>query len=83
MALPQVALDFLSENARNTGSQPPKEGDDLFSMGALDSFALVDFITVLEQQCGIKVPDADVNAANFQTIAAIEAYVDSHRVEAS
>lgn len=79
MALPQTVLDLLSENARNNGTAPPQDGDDLFSTGALDSFALVDFVTLLEEQCGIKVPDADVNPANFQTILAIETYVDAHR----
>ena len=79
MALPQTVLDLLSENARNNGAEVPQDGDDLFQTGALDSFALVDFITLLEEQCGIRVPDADVNPANFQTIAAIEAYVDAHR----
>jgi acyl carrier protein len=83
MALPQTVLDLLSENARNNGAPPPQDGDDLFQTGALDSFALVDFVTLLEEQCGIKVPDADVNPANFQTILAIEAYVDAHRVEQS
>jgi acyl carrier protein len=48
-------------------------------MGVLDSFALVDFVTVLEQECGIKIPDSDVNPANFETIEAVESYVDAHR----
>lgn len=79
MALPQVVLDLLSENARNNDAAPPQDGDDLFKIGALDSFALVDFVALLEEQCGIKVPDADVNPANFQTIGAIETYVNGHR----
>lgn len=79
MALPQPVLDFLVENAQSNGAAPPQDGDDLFNMGALDSFALVDFVALLEEQCGIKVPDADVNPANFQTILAIETYVDTHR----
>lgn len=79
MALPQTVLDLLYENARSNGAAPPQDGDDLFTTGALDSFALVDFVTLLEEQCGIKVPDADVNPANFQTILAIETYVDAHR----
>ena len=47
MALPQGVLDFLNENAQNNGAGQPTEGDDLFKMGALDSFALVDFIEQL------------------------------------
>ena len=72
-------MNYLIENAQNNGAAAPKEGDDLFKSGALDSFALVDFVTLLEEQCVIKVPDADINPANFQTIDAIEAYVTAHR----
>ncbi len=79
MALPQGVRDFLNENAQNNGAEQPGASDDLFKMGVLDSFALVDFVTVLEEECGIKVPDSDVNPANFQTIEAIESYVEAHR----
>jgi acyl carrier protein len=47
----------------------------------LDSFALVDFIVVLEEHCGISVPDAEVVPHNFRTIEAIEEYVDSRRTD--
>lgn len=79
MGLPQGVLDFLNENAENNGAKQPAAGDDLFKMGALDSFALVDFIGVLETETGVKVPDADVKATNFQTLEAIEGYVDAHK----
>jgi len=79
MALPQGVLDFLNENAQNNGAGQPTEGDDLFKMGALDSFALVDFIGVLESETGISVPDADVKPANFQTLEAIDGYVASRK----
>ena len=79
MALPQGVTDYLNENAQNNGAQPPQSGDDLFKAGVLDSFALVDFIGVLETETGISVPDSDVKAANFQTLEAIERYVESRR----
>lgn len=79
MALPPPVMEFLNENARNNGGQPCTDGEDLFKSGALDSFALVDFVTLLEQNCDIQVPDADVVAANFKTISAIEDYVAAHR----
>jgi acyl carrier protein len=79
MALPQGVMDFLNENAERAGAEQPKSADDLFQAGVLDSFALVDFVTVLEEQCGIRVPDQDVNPANFQTIEAIERYVEAHK----
>lgn len=81
MSLPQAAISFVNENAESNGAEHPHHGDDLFKMGALDSFALVDFVTVLEEHCGIHVPDADVTPANFRTIEAIEHYVESRRLE--
>jgi acyl carrier protein len=76
MPLPQPVIDFLNESAQTAGAAAPSREDDLFKLGALDSFALVDFLGVLEEHTGIKVPDADVNAVTFQTIEKIEAYVE-------
>ncbi|HEX8653270.1 MAG TPA: acyl carrier protein [Pyrinomonadaceae bacterium] len=79
MALPQGVIDFLNESAQSNGAEQPRAGDNLFKMGVLDSFALVDFVTVLEQECGIRIPDSDVNPANFETIEAVESYVQAHK----
>jgi acyl carrier protein len=79
MALPQKVLDYLNENAQREGLEQPKAGDDLFRLGVLDSFALVDFISVLEEECGIKVPDGDVNPGNFQSLDAIERYIETRK----
>jgi acyl carrier protein len=81
MSLPTAAIEFVNENAESNGANEPGRADDLFKLGALDSFALVDFVTVLEEHCGISVPDADVNPANFRTLEAIERYVTSRRAE--
>jgi acyl carrier protein len=81
MALPQATLDFLNENARLNGLVQLVGGEDLFQSGALDSFALVDFVTVLEEHCGVRIPDAGVIPENFRTVAAIEAYVNTLRGE--
>ena len=79
MALPQGVMDFLNQSAQSAGVEQPKSSDDLFRSGVLDSFALIDFVAVLEEECGIKVSDADVNPANFQTIETIEKYVASRK----
>ena len=79
MALPQAVTDYLNENAQREGLEQPGASDDLFRLGVLDSFALVDFISVLEAECGNKIPDADVNPGNFQSLEAIERYVDARK----
>jgi len=79
MSLPQEVIEFLNNNAASNGVPPPKPNLDLFTSGALDSFALVDFVTVLEEHCGIRVPDAEVIPANFRTLEAIDQYVSERR----
>jgi len=81
MSLPQAAMTFLNVNAESNGAAQPALGEDLFKAGALDSFALVDFVTVLEENCGISIPDADVSPNNFRTLEAIERYVAGRRGE--
>lgn len=79
MALPQGILDNINESAERAGVAQPQPSDDLFRLGVLDSFALIDFVSALEEECGIKVPDSDVNPTNFQTIETIENYVAARR----
>jgi acyl carrier protein len=54
--------------------------DSLFDSGLLDSFALPDVVTAIENEFGIKVPDSDLTPRKFESIARIERYVGS-RVE--
>lgn len=80
MPLPKAILDFLNYKAKESEAAQLKADDDLFKIGILDSFNIVDLISVIEEECGIKVPDVDVVAKNFQSINAIENYVESRRV---
>ncbi len=80
MPLPTRVLDFLNESAANARVPPPGVNDDLFNAGVLDSFALIDFVSLIEQVCGITIPDQDINAPNFQSVEAIERYVEARKV---
>jgi acyl carrier protein len=79
MALPSAITEYLNENAQREGQSAPTGDDDLFKLGILDSFALIDFVTLLEEHCEIKVPDGDVNPANFQSVAQIERYIQKKK----
>jgi acyl carrier protein len=79
MALPETVISYLNENAERQGIAMPQSTDDLFKLGVLDSFSLVDFVSILEGQFGIQISDSDVNPENFRSIEAIERYVDSRR----
>ena len=50
----------------------------LFESGVLDSFALPDMVSALEQEFKMKVPDADLNPRKFDSVARIENYIEVH-----
>jgi acyl carrier protein len=51
--------------------------DSLFETGLLDSFALPDMVTALENEFGITVPDSDLTPRKFESIASIGRYIES------
>jgi D-alanine--poly(phosphoribitol) ligase subunit 2 len=52
--------------------------ESLFESGLLDSFALPDLVSALEQEFAIKIPDRDLNPRKFDSIARILAYLEEH-----
>ncbi|MGO9242655.1 MAG: phosphopantetheine-binding protein [Bryobacteraceae bacterium] len=55
----------------------PAADESLFESGTLDSFALPDLVSALEQSFGISIPDSDMNPRKFETLARIGEYLDS------
>jgi acyl carrier protein len=55
----------------------PGPDESLFDSGFLDSFALPDMVSLLEQEFGIKIPDSDLNPRKFESIARIQSYIES------
>jgi acyl carrier protein len=53
------------------------QDESLFDSGFLDSFALVDLVSGLEKEFGIKIPDGDLIPQRFDSIARIERYLAS------
>ncbi len=57
---------------------PDDPDESLFESGLLDSFALTDVVSALEEEFAIKVPDADLTPRKFDSIARMEAYIEAH-----
>jgi acyl carrier protein len=55
----------------------PGEDDSLFLSGLLDSFALTDFVSGLEEEFGITIPDSDLSARKFDTIRKVASYIST------
>jgi acyl carrier protein len=51
--------------------------DSLFDSGLLDSFALPDLVSALEQEFSVTIPDSDLTPRKFESIERIEQYLDS------
>jgi acyl carrier protein len=72
--------DRLLKVLNQVTTQPLNIGDEdsLFESGLLDSFALPDLVSGLEQEFSFKVPDSDLNPRKFDSIARIESYLAEH-----
>ena len=55
----------------------PEPDESLFDSGLLDSFALPDMVTALEQAFSVKIPDSDLNPRKFDSVARIEQYLET------
>jgi acyl carrier protein len=53
----------------------PADDESLFTSGLLDSFALADFVSGLEDEFGVKIPDSDLSARKFDSIAKVKDYL--------
>ena len=72
--------DRLLKVLKKVTDQPLTIGDEdsLFESGLLDSFALPDLVSALEEEFSFKVPDSDLNPRKFDSIARMEAYLTEH-----
>jgi acyl carrier protein len=77
--LTQGVMAFLDQAATEARIALPDRDSSLFQSGVLDSFTLVDFVTLLESECNIKIDDSDLRPENFDTIARVEAFIDRMR----
>jgi acyl carrier protein len=55
----------------------PADDESLFTSGVLDSFALADFVSGLEDEFGVKIPDSDLSARKFDSIAKVKEYLST------
>lgn len=71
--------DRITEIVKRVSEKPvaPRSEESLFDSGYLDSFALTDMVTELEQEFGLTIPDADLNPRRFDAVARIEHYLNT------
>jgi acyl carrier protein len=62
-------------NAVSGKDLTPADDESLFTSGLLDSFALADFVSGLEDEFGVRIPDSDLSARKFDTIQKVKEYL--------
>ena len=75
MELQTRTLEIVRRYAKREGTPAP--GESLFDSGMLDSFALPELVSALEQEFSIQIPDSDLNPRKFETLERIQAYLES------
>ncbi len=66
-------------NAVSGKDLAPSDDESLFTSGLLDSFALADFVSGLEDEFGVRIPDSDLSARKFDTIQKVKEYLAAKR----
>ncbi len=56
---------------------PADPDTSLFESGVIDSWGVMELVGQLEEELGVKVPDADMIPRKFETVNRIVAYFES------
>lgn len=69
-----IASDILNDPGYGLTSD-----EALISSGLIDSFSLVDLSLFVEEQYGVKIEDHELTADSFDTLAQLEALIQSRQ----
>jgi len=67
---------FIEQNVVGDGRTRIGETTELIEEGIIDSMGLMQIVTYIESQTGLRVSDDDVTPENFETVAAIGQLVE-------
>jgi acyl carrier protein len=75
----QTIRRFLTERAWLTDDAEVSESDSLLEKGVIDSVAMVELVSFIEQTFEIRIHDEELMPENFDSLAAMGAYITSKR----
>lgn len=79
MSLANDLNDFLVKRRLIKSGLAVRKDESLLETGIIDSLAILELTAYLEEKYGILVEEDDLVPENFDTLTAIECYVDSKR----
>lgn len=72
MSNKEIVRSFFAPELENNGVE---DDDSLLMAGIIDSLKMMDLIAYLEQEFGVKIDDDELMPENFDSIAAICAFI--------
>jgi acyl carrier protein len=72
-----MLMDYIKGEFLHGRQADLDENDDLLNSGILNSLAILQLVAHIEEQLGVEVPVEDVVYENFQSVAALNAYLES------
>jgi acyl carrier protein len=77
-----IASSLSTKIAERILKQPNrtiKPDEPLISSGLIDSFSLVDLALIVEDDFGVRIDDAELNAETFDTLDALVKLIESRK----
>ncbi len=73
---PDDITEYLAENL-NVDTSAIEPETELFSSGLVDSFAMIDLISFVEERCSIRLKPAEITLDNFDSVACIVSFLEN------
>ena len=76
MSFSNSLIKFIQENLiQDDKTSVLEEDTPLIESGILDSMGVLQIMTFIEEETGLRVPDIEVKMENFQTVSSIESMI--------
>ena len=79
MALRDDLSRFIAERLLQDRNATVEPEASLLDQGVIDSVGLLNLITFLESNAGIRIPEEEMVPENFESVVAMEAFVERMR----
>lgn len=75
-----VIRQFLVDRAWLRDGKELRDTDSLLERGVIDSMAMVELISFIEETYNIRIQDEDLMPEHFDSLASIAAYIQKSRI---
>jgi acyl carrier protein len=75
-ATEKTIRQFFIDNAWLEKNGELRETDSLLENGVIDSVAMIELVSFIEETYGIHIPDEDLMPEHFETLESIVSYIE-------